>query len=116
MDQSVDGWLKEGIAASEASRTIVATNYNQESSQPKSTAKEQLTNKVVDSSPGTGSAFATPPYVIPLKSEVAAVGMTPAQSEVATETVWPTVQGTTNEEDAAEWFWTLHAQSGYERW
>ena len=115
-DQSVDEWLKEGIAASESSRTISATNCNHERSQPTSTVEGQLTSNVVDLNSRTSSTSATPHYGIPLKSEVVAADVTPAQSEVAKENVEMTVQGTASEEEAAEWFWALLAQSGYERW
>ena len=115
-EQSVDEWLKEGVAASKATQTVGATDCNQEGSQLTATVEGQLASRAEDSSSRTGSILATSHYEIPLKSEVAAADVTPGRAEVARETVRPTVQGTASEEEAAEWFWTLLAQSGYERW
>lgn len=115
-EQSVDEWLKEGIAASEANQIVAATNCNQEGSQPNVTVEGQLASKVDNSNSRTRSTSATSHYEIPLKSEVVAADVTPGRSEVAKETVGPTVQGTASEEEAAEWFWTLLAQAGYELW
>ena len=115
-EQSVDEWLNEGVAASKATQTVAATNCNQGVSQPTTTVEGQLASKSEDSSSRTGSTSATSHHEIPLKSEVVAADVTPGRSEVARETVRPTVQGTASEEEAAEWFWTLLAQSGYERW
>ena len=115
-DQSVDEWLKEGNVALEASRIVASSNCNQERIQPSSTAEGQPTGKAVNSSPEASSTLAPPTYVTSPRSEVAAADVTPTQSEVATEAVCPAGQGAANEEDAAEWFWTLLAQSGYERW
>ena len=112
----MDEWLKEGIAASEAIQRVATTNCEQEGSQPKPTVEGQLTSKVVDSNSRAGSTSANPHHGIPLESKVVDTDVTPGRSEVAKDVVAPTVQGTTSEKDAAEWFWNLLAQSGYERW
>ena len=115
-DQSVDEWLKECTVALEASRTVATTNCNKERIQTSSTAQGQPTGKAVDSSTEATSTVAPSTYVTAPIFEVAAPDVTPAQAEVATEARCPTMQGAANEEDAAEWFWNLLAQSSYERW
>ena len=115
-DQSGDKWLKEGATALEASRIVAATNCNQEWVQTLPTAEGQPTDKAFDLSNEASLTVAPPTYVTPSKSELAAEDLLHAQDEVAAEARSPVVQKAASEEDAAEWFWSLLAQSGYERW
>ena len=115
-DQSVDEWLEEGTAASEASRTVAAASCNQERIHTSLTAEGQPTGKAVDPSTETSPTVASPTYVTPPRSEVVADDVIPTRAEVATEASCPDVQGAANEEGAAEWFWNLLPQSCYERW
>lgn len=59
--------------------------------------------------------MATSTDVAASTSKVAVKDVSPAKAEVATEARCSTGQGAANEDDAAEWFWNLLAQSGYER-
>ena len=103
-DQSVDEWLEEGTAALEASRTLITIHCNPEKDQPLSTAERQPTGKAIDPSTETSPSVASPTYVTPPESEVAAADATPTPAEVAIDARCPTMQGVANEEDAAEWF------------
>ena len=49
-------------------------------------------------------------------ANVVAADVALADAEVASEERMVPVDVEVSQEDAAEWFWTILAQSGYERW
>ena len=115
-EQSVDEWLEEGIVAAGANRMLVEPSDHKEESHTGPTA--EVTQKTVVTEPRTevGNTVAHPAHVAGLIVEVATADMPPTEAEVATGAVNPTGDVAITQEDVADWFWNLLAQSGYERW
>ena len=109
-------WLSEGAAAIEGRRTVAAANCSHEDIQALPTAYGPPVDKAINPVTKASTPVASPSYVAPPESEVAAANLRPAQAQVAVEAGCPVVQGPTSKGEAAEWFWNLLEQAGYERW
>ena len=115
-DQSIDEWIKEGIAASEANRMLAEANNNQEAIPTVPTAEGTQQAEATDRRTECAHNVATPAHVAAATTEVATVSVAPVQADVAVAVGGPTGEVAVSQEEVAEWFWVLLAQSGYERW
>ena len=102
--QSVDEWLSEGAMAIEERRTEALSNRNQEGTDALPTTYDLPVDTAINSGLKASTPVASPNYVAPPESEVAA------------EVGCPAAQGPISEAKAAEWFWDLLGKAGFERW
>ena len=95
---SIDDWLEEGASLPRTSPATIATV--EERPVPADTPVHVSTPVPV-----------SPPATTPTPANEVMAGSVPVEPVAATGD-----DVDVNHEEAAEWFWTLLAQSGYERW
>ena len=115
-DQSIDAWLIEGATAIEGRRTVAAANCSQEDIPALPTAYGSPVDQAINPGTRASTPVASPSYMAPPESEVAAANPRPTQAEVAVEVEGPAVQRPISNGEAAEWFWNLLEQACYEHW
>ena len=115
-EQSVDEWLEEGLVAAEANRMMVEPSSRERESHTGPTVEATQKTVVIEPRTEVGSTGVHPAHVAGLIAEAATTNGPPTEAEVATGVVNPTGDVAITQGDAADWFWNLLAQSGYERW
>ena len=115
-DKTIEEWLEEGVVASGASRSLTEDHNLQITQSNLPTAESSWTAKAADSPTESSRPKATPVHVGTSVDEVANTVAAPQQAEVAADSTSLTEGPVTGPEEAAEWFWALLAQAGYDCW
>ena len=116
VDKSITEWLEEGVAASGANQRLTEGHHLQTTQPNLPTAESSRAAKAADGPTESSCPKATPVHVGIAADEATRTGTTTRQAEVAADPSRSTEGMVTDPEEAAEWFWALLAQAGYECW